>query len=406
MRIRKKYTESFKDITERLKAIRTLRPGEPPEFPATQRSILASVLESAVDFNPQIPGVDRPSVLNRAVSNAAKQTDLTPEVLRSQLHAAESAYLKIPVGRFVLATSVGIRGYRGLKTISVNGVRISLVPSLPKRFTRSSIADRVEATAHIPSDLVHVLARVSARTPTAAFNAAQTGLDLIRALWNLTLISGSYRVLHLGLPRPTNLILPGTVHTLHQTDGTLIEDMFWVESQPLKEGWIYFARENWPSIEKRTLKLRSSLRAIRYQQDIEKVLVRYVRALDDADPRSSFKRVWSVLEYLVHSVGDYNALIRRACFLASDDERDLIRMLLEHLRDVRNATVHGDEERINILVYLEQARLVTERLIRFHPQKSNPFGSLAIAAGYLDTPTDRRLLQEGIRNYRRALLRK
>jgi hypothetical protein len=95
---------------------------------------------------------------------------------------------------------------------------------------------------------------------------------------------------------------------LHYSDGTLIEDIFWVEAQALKNHWIYPAGEAWPAVQRRALQLRSALRSISYQ-DIETALVRYVRALHDVDLRSSFDRVWSVLEYLTDSVGNYKILI-------------------------------------------------------------------------------------------------
>jgi hypothetical protein len=173
----------------------------------------------------------------------------------------------------------------------------------------------------------------------------------------------------------------------------------------LRDNWVYAADKQWPAIHERALKWRLALRSLSYREDIENALVRYVRALDDADPHSSFRRVWGVLEYLVNT-SDYDTLIRRVCFLVSDSDRHLIRMLVEHLRDVRNAFVHGDEARTNMGVFLEQVRMVTEWLIRFHFQKKNPFKSLAAAAEYLDTPTNHKLLQERLRNYRMALRRK
>lgn len=407
MQVRKKYDERFKDIAERLRAIRILRPGERPQFPAVEHNLLVSVLESAVDFNPQIPQADRPSVLSRAVSDAVSQPDLTAEVLRKQLVDSERDYLRIPIKNFVLATAVGIRNYCGVKTIRVNGVHISLLQSMPPRFDRTAITDRFdEVVWNMPLHVLQILARVSARTDSAAFDQAQASLDLIRALWNLTINLGSYRLLLWGSTRPVNPILPGTVHTLHHSDGTLIEDVFWVGVQPLRNDWVYVANQEWQAIETRALSFRSALQSVSYREDIEKALIRYVRALDDADPHSSFKRLWGVLEYLTNTTAEYDTLIRRVCFLIADRERDLIRMLIEHLRDVRNAVVHGDEERTNISRYLEQVRWATERLILFHLGKNNRFKSRASAVEYLDTPTDRKLLQERLRNYRRALRRK
>jgi hypothetical protein len=409
VKVHKKYQDTLREITERLVAIRTFGPDGRPQFQLPTYSIITSVLESAIDFNPEIPDADRPWILRTGVSNASKENRLTPDTLQQHLKAAEREYLRTPVKDYILATAFGIRAYRGLKTISINAVRISFAASLPPRFDRSAIAHRVKETvAHCPPDILQVFARVSARTPNAAFNQAQAAVDLVRALWNLVLNGGRYRIFlfQTGAPEPVNPILPGTLYTLHELNGTLIEDVFWVEPHPLETNRIYGADENWPRVEKRALKLRSGLRALTYRQEIEKALVRYVRALDEIDPRSSFNRVWSVLEYLTNSVGTYETLISRSCFLAVDRDRGFVRMVLQHLRDVRNAVVHSDEERSNMKAYLDQLRLVTEWLIFFHLREGKLFQSRARAAEYLDTPTDRGLLLERIGDYRRALRRK
>jgi|SRR5665213_1705669 len=409
MRVQKRYGDRLDEITNRLTAIRTLSSEGRPGFSFGEYSLLISVLESAIDFNPAIPHADRPSLVRNAVTEAAKEPALTSGSLEKFLVSAERKYLRTPLQEFVLATALGITSYRGLKTIRINSVRISLAVSLPRKFGRSAIATRIDEVApHIPTGIVQVLARVSARTSHAAFYEAQNSVDLIRALWNFVLNHGRYRLL--SLPNepagPINAILPGSVHTLHRPNGTLVEEIFWFEPQVLKPDWIYAADDRWPDIQRRAHKLLSRLRSIRYRVEMENALVRYVRALDDADPRSSFNRIWSVLEYVTDSIGDYDRLIRRASFLSQDNERVLDRMVLQHLRDVRNAIVHEDEERTNIHTYLEQVKFVTERLIMFHLRNGRRFGSRAAAVDCLDTPVDNDTLRQRIRDYRRALLRK
>jgi hypothetical protein len=407
MRVNDKYEHALKEIIERLTAIRTFNPDGRPAFKAGEYSLIISILESAIDFHPEIPHADRPQLLRKAVSDAAKGSEITPELLRKHLAGTEKEYLKKPLQDFVLATAFAMEGHRDLKTTRINGVRISFAASLPRRFDRSAIADRIEDVApNILENVTHVLARVSARTPNAAFDHAQTSVDLIRALWNFILIYGSYQLLQTGSHRPLNAILPGRVHTLHQPDGTLIEEIFWYEPQAFSPQWVYVANEKWPAVLKRASKLLGRLRSLPYRGEIEDALVRYVRALDDADARSSFNRMWSVLEYLADSVGSYEKLITRASYVSRDDERTLVRMLLQHLRDVRNAVVHADKERSNIRTYLDQVKLATERLIMFHFRNGRRFGSRAALASFLDTPVDHAVLKQRMKDYRWALKHK
>lgn len=409
MRVQKRYSDRLNEVTDRLTAIRTLGPDGRPGFSAGEYTLLISVLESAIDFNPAIPHADRPSLVREAVGEAAKTPVLTPTSLQESLVSAERKYLRAPLQEFVLATALGIRDYRGLKTVRINSVGISLASSLPRRFSRSAFDTRIdELSLQIPAGMVQVLARVSARTSHAAFYQAQNSVDLLRALWNLVLNSGRYRLLIFPdrHARPINAILPGRLHTLHHPDGTLVEEIFWFEPQILTDDWIYSADNGWSDVQSRARKLLVRLRSISYRAEMENALVRYVRALDDADPRSSFNRVWSVLEYVTDSIGDYDRLIRRASFPSHDNERVLVRMLLQHLRDVRNAIVHEDDERPNIQAYLDQVKLVTERLIMFHLRNGKRFGSRAAATEYLDTPVESDALRQRMRDYRHALSRK
>ncbi len=159
----------------------------------------------------------------------------------------------------------------------------------------------------------------------------------------------------------------------------------------------------WPQIDKRTSQILSRLRSVPYRRDLERALVFYVRSLDTRDAGNSFGNLWSVLELVTDSVGTYDQLVRRACFLYSDADRPFMRLVLEHLRDVRNDLVHEQGIKSNIDSYLQQLKSITEVLIRFHLMRGREYPSLALAAEFLDTPIDRRSLERRLRDYRRVL---
>jgi len=89
--------------------------------------------------------------------------------------------------------------------------------------------------------------------------------------------------------------------------------------------------------------------------------------------------------------------------LFGDKDRRFVRLLLEHLRDVRNRLVHAAEVRSNMEIYLYQLKGIAELMIRYHLRRGNRYTSLANAAEYLDTPVDRQILKQRIRDYRRVL---
>ncbi len=176
MRVKDKYAHALNEMIGRLTAIRTFNPDGRPAFKAGEYSVIISILESAIDFHPEIPHADRPQLLRKAVSDAAKGSDVTTELLRKHLAGAEKEYLKKPLQEFVLATAFAMEGHRDLKTTRINGVRISFATSLPRRFDRSAIAGRIEEVApNILENITHVLARA----PCMPLERTQCHLSLV-----------------------------------------------------------------------------------------------------------------------------------------------------------------------------------------------------------------------------------
>jgi hypothetical protein len=382
---------------------RTTLPDGKVAFKAGEFEFGLSVLESAIDFHPAIPEPDRRGLIREAVRATGAEVNATMLHFERHLKDCEAQYLKKPAQAYILASSVGIRNYTGRRTARLNGVSISLHPVLPKKFDRSSFGKKIEE--HVPpspENILQVLARVSARTPAAAFEKARMNIDLLRAIWCFIEQSRSFELFHFGPPKPVAAILSGPLHTLHHTDGSLALDLFWYEPEGLMDRHVYSARE-WPRIERRASQVLARLRAIPYRHDLQRALVGYVRALDTRHPSNSFANLWSVLELLTESVGNYDQLVRRAGYLYSDADWPFMLLVLEHLRDVRNQLVHGHEVRSNIDSYLQQLKTITEVLIRFHLVRGRDYASLVQAAGFLDTPVGREILKQRIRDYRRAL---
>jgi hypothetical protein len=199
-----------------------------------------------------------------------------------------------------------------------------------------------------------------------------------------------------------NAILPGPLHTLHLHDGSLV-DPFWYEPKALVTSEIYRPDKEWTHVQRRAASILSRLRSIKYRADIEAALVRYSRAFDNHDLNAAFSGLWGVLEFLTDSVGAYEQLISRAAFVIADKDRDFVRLLLEHLRDVRNGLIHEDRERTNVESYLYQLKWLAEVLLRFHLRNGALFASRSEAARYLDLSLNRDTLRLRIKEYRRAL---
>src|SRR5258708_6875371 len=131
--------------------------------------------------------------------------------------------------------------------------------------------------------------------------------------------------------------------------------------------------------------VRRFLRKHPYAADMQQAFVRYARALDSVDFDSSFLKLWSLLETLTNTIGDnYDVTIRRVLFLVTD--RDLSGLILEHLRNYRNATVHHDRSRLAAERYIYQLKRFVEVLLHFHTVSRGQFPSIAKLGEHLDLP--------------------
>lgn len=113
--------------------------------------------------------------------------------------------------------------------------------------------------------------------------------------------------------------------------------------------------------------------------------------------------MWAVLESLTNSPGRYDQLIKRVLFIESSDDRDFARLLLEHLRDLRNNIVHDDKSRSTMLTHVHELKWLIETLFRYHLIEGHRFPSFKAAIDFLDLPADITVLQSKISDYRKAL---
>jgi hypothetical protein len=407
MKILKQYTAALPEVCARLGRAVVSSLGEPVSFDAFQVELILSVLETAVELHPDVSEHDRSLVFIPALSYyGSKRNSLTPAALEASIKRAESEYLKMPLRSYTFVSSPGMVGAAVPRNLTSRGVYIKFLKELPKRFIDESVLeDHENVLPPQPSvRLIAVTARLQARTESGAYERASQSLDLVRASWNFVLNSRTITKLFFSTEGPVNRILPGPIHTVYSPDGTRIPGL-WYERYQLRDHWLYRLDGKWSGIEERARKMRTRLSRMPYGRDIERALIRDGRALDHPEPAVSFNRLWSVLEYLTDSVGNYERLIARTSWLMSPSEQQFIRVLGQHLRDVRNGMVHHDRDRSQIQTYVYQLKWLTEALFRFHFRSGSRFRSLGGASAVLDLTSDERELRRQILERRWALKR-
>jgi hypothetical protein len=403
MKIDKKY--NLGEIARRIQSARTNEPGEPVAFSSFEIHSIESVLETCVDFPPFIPETDREGLIRLAVARAAEHLEIDAAQLERCIRDVEREYLRQPVKTYILASSLTISYFKALPKINIAGTTLTFSATLPKRFARDSIkAEIIRETAIEDPDRLTVLrTEVKARTNDAAVNMALDSADYLRGVWNLWLNARTSLRLQFGAEDPINKILWGPVHTLHTSEGKLVSEAFWVEPKNQQSNRLHGLTPHWRAMRKWDKWARSRIQALQYADEMKPLFARYARALDLTDYDASFSKLWGVLEHLTGAIGNYDALIRRTLFLYSPESQDFSRLILEHLRDVRNGMIHKDRTRRSMDIYLYQLKGFVETLVKFHIRSGKSFSSLSTAGQFLDLPADPKTLEAQIAERRRAL---
>jgi hypothetical protein len=402
------------DLAREVEATRSSKLGEPAAFDWFLFQNVLSVLESCLEFDPEIPQVDRSKLIKDAVLDAANIGTVDDKSLMRSLWQFENKYTNTPLQDYILATSISYAYFPQLTHLNVDGSTITFSRHLPKHFNRSNILDDLDRVAAMEDldRMASVRIRVKARTHNAAMDRALNSLDFIRSLWNYG-IHWRTRMRHQGglqEPKPINHVVAGPVHTLHLPNGSLATERFWYEPQYLQQKKLYSLKSRWSDAHKSEREARARLKKLVYAQDVKELFVRYVRALDNVDHEVAFNKLWAVFETLADSIGKYEEVIKRCLFVVKVEERDFLRLILEHLRDVRNGSVHYAKTRDPMMTYIYQLKWFVEQLFSFHLSHGTMFKSIEKAGKFLALPTIVEDIEgqiayheEQLANYRKAL---
>ena len=356
------------------------------------------ILNSMVSLNKKIPLSEKRRVINQAISQAGAKGKITAERLLSEIRNLESKYLRRPLQRYNLVTSISVNRLCKLKRKKVYGCTISFCSFLPKVYDEaiSEIIEhaRYSIAGKIPTNYMYVKVSVSAKSHDEAANKALDALNLIRGIWNFFENRKHGIRISSGKRYPVNKYILGPLHTLHKPNGKLATKNWWYNLE-----YVYQIRPYDPSrIIEKLYKFESSVRKLiqksEYSSDIDTAILRYARALDLTNWEDAFLRLWSVLEHLTGmSRNDrYEVIVRRAAFVFGGEK--YARQVLTYLKDYRNRAVHSDSENHDIEAYMYQLKRFVEALIRFHLGNKYGFKSLADASRVLGLPCDRQELRK------------
>lgn len=352
-----------------------------------------AILLSTIDFSTRIPDIVKRSIITGAVFHTGKK-NLSQENFLFEIQRLESDYLKKVPKKFFLVTNMSAIYSTLFQRRKIKDCEIIFRKGLSKQFKSDREKFLRGAKDHIigqlPSNYLNIQISTLARSPEEAGSKAVDAINLLRAMWNLVYNLKKRKIFPTSIDRPLNSIVLGPFHSIHDNDGKHIPSIWWRDisyKEPLQCKDISkeekALRENEQFIKSKLSQLPPEIREF-----VEIAFLRYVHALDEYNMEASFLKLWSLLEYLTHTLKDrYEVTIKRTAKSYRDYQFHM--QILKHLQDRRNIIVHKSKYQNEIEILTYQLKEYVERLLLFHLVQGNKFNNLGEIIEYLDLSQDK-----------------
>ena len=395
-------------LAAQLEGTRVKRSGDGPAFGGFDFDDLRTVFLTAIDWDESLSDYEQERIATKSIFEAASEGVLTKDSLLRALKKVESQRLSSPEQDYLVVFSLSVKYTAALRPVTVNGVRFRFHSKLPKTIERgllhsATVSGHAVSQIEIPEAYVVACAHVTAKTPHNAHLRAHAAIEVLRSIWNYILHRGALRIWLNGSAswEPISTIRRGPTETLHLSNGKLVSPDWWCDPY-------YFAQNpanisnDWPKIQKSANKCLRWTNALPYADDMDIAWIRYVRALDDTGAEGCFLKLWSLLEYLTATKSaTYEELIRRTLFTCR--KRELHQLVLEHLRQRRNALVHLDDGTSAVTQHVFQLKRYVDELIRLHLVLRGRFRTMSEVGEFFSLPADPAMLQQRMKVFSQAV---
>lgn len=276
----------------------------------------------------------------------------------------------IPEEAYHLLTTISFDLRHFPRLMSHDGVLINRNPKLSNAIYKKYLDAVSESKSYLhavpPQNYQLIRIAISAKSINEAVDKALRTINFYRGIWNFHLTYHQFR-LSSGKRQPINQILLGPIYFIYKKNSRTARDSsFWFDPDyfgPVKV--VYLDPNKCEQLIKfqRWVLLRISKSG--YKNMLFNILYRYVVSLDNLSYHDAFTKLWSVLEYITGtSNSPYALTIKRCSSIYKDTQYPSI--VLNHLRETRNKTIHGWHYSSNIEQLLCMLKIHVEDLILFH----------------------------------------
>lgn len=345
-----------------------------------------------IDFPADIPDFSILGIIKTNIYKFQSLKKIDPLVLLREIQVATTNYLKQDSKKFVIFTSLSISPNIILRPFTFNDIKISFNDTKNSRF--SHYAKEVINNAKIgfrcefPQNYLPVRVTVNAKTPNEAFLLAENTLNIYRAFANF-ILKFTQVTISSGPTEPINKIVTGPIHTVHYPNAKIVDlQNWWFEAD--YAGPILHMVNDQNTFNNMDEFIRIASRKLKnhpYRDFMERILIRYVQALDSRDYLATSLKLWGIIESLTGTDDKKNdKLINRATYLFKD--RKYYAWELNQLRLFRNSITHHGKSTPNEESYAYLFKKYADVLIRFHLLNNYHFSSIDEVFDLLDTPSN------------------
>jgi len=366
------------------------------------------LLRSGVNFKESIPESEQYRVVRQSLFNCAKNK-MESQQLISEISRFENEYYRKETKKyyFVTAFSADLMRIDDFRK-SFDGNSISFYRHLPDKIEkqRKKIMERARDSAHSLETNKFGFAKILVSGKSHQ-EAVENGFDTIKfvlGIWNFFYLRTiNWSLSFGGKVKPVNKFILGPVQTLHTQNLELATETFWYNPHYVGSIQAVPLFKNFEKIRKFEKSFEKFYKNHKYKKFIRYLFIRYYDALDEFDLKSSFLKLWSVLEALtVTKDAKYATTIKRAVFCCKDP--DFHREYLNVLKDFRNEATHLNASTEEIESYVFILKRYVENLLQFHLVNKLNFSSQNETANFMDIQNDISGLKDKIALMKKAIM--
>lgn len=276
--------------------------------------------------------------IRSVVQSSGGNSPIKSQSLGGEVNKLAAAHFAKPKLDYVLVASLSIESFPA-KRIQLRDCEVLPLAKRGSKYPLPQTTQDLFGDYFNKTKYQMVKVKTTGRTVFEAADRAADALDLLRALWTLFATFGTIPV-SFGQQRtdPLGVIRLGPVLTLHKPDGSLATESYWSVADFKGDAAIFTPQAGWKQIEKGRAAACRKLSHLEHRSDVERLVMRYVTALDNHNIDVAFLQLWSILEKITDTT-KYDQTIERATWIFK--ERQFANELLEQVRYRRNQFVHS-----------------------------------------------------------------